>query len=410
MRRLLLALAAAGRACASSGDAPRDLGADLGPPEPQDRFGVHLTTAGGDNTGLLLLVDDVEANAELDLSRGLTLSPSSTAVGSPFAPDRVFIFDGASPQITRYRVGPGDAFEAEETLAFPRFLTPPRFVGPAHFVFIDARRAYLFDPFGEELIVWDPVDLVVTGRVPVPTEDVPGPNLLPLPAVQTAQVGTRVIYPISFANSFDDAAHPRTLVAVLDTTTDTLETLLVTERCGYLRDVFATSTRDVYLGTDIFSTAVHVASEGERAGPSCVLRLDIETLTLDDTPVLVEGDDLGGRPGGSFAFVADDRAFVRTLDPDALPADTTLTTLDLTNGAFWRWGFVANLDPVSFRFVEGAPLGPAFTRTYTVRDLRLTVDRTPAGGSQLTRIRPDGTRTPGVRTGQTILYVFPLRF
>ncbi|MEM1418142.1 MAG: hypothetical protein AAGH15_24820 [Myxococcota bacterium] len=397
-------------------DMPADLGAaegtgDLGAPEARDRFGLHVGTTGGDATGLVLLVDDVTAEGELDLATGLTVERGSNVFASPFLPDRFFVFDGAQPVLTRYRVTPDGRFEEEEQLAFPGLLTPPRFLAPASFVFADERRAYLFDAFAAELILWDPVELSVIDAIAVPTEDVPGPNLLPLVAVEPGRAGQRVVYPISFANSVTDIAHPRTLVAVLDTETDSLETLLVTETCGYLRHVWITEDGDALLSTDIFSTAVNFASEGARAGPSCVLRLDLETMTLDDAPVLAEGEALGGNPGGSFAFVSDDRAFVRVLDLDALPDGGALTTVELTNGAYWRWGFVDGLDGASFRFVEGATLGTGFARALTVHGRRLSTE--PIGtdaGTRVVELGVDGSRRPGVRTGQNLLHVFALRY
>jgi len=395
------------------GDSAED---DAGPPAvdagtgPSEGWIVTVQIRGGDEVTSALFVEEIGEPVELDLSGGLALPGRGAAFTSPFEPGVLFASSREAPRLTRYRARPGGPFEEEATVQLAGLAAPPRALGADNYFVVGPRKAYVFDPFAGDFLVLDLQQMTLEGRIALPMDDIPGPNLFPAVGAGAVRRADRLLVPIGFANSIQDVVSPTSLLVVLDTDEDRVEQVLSTEVCGYLRHVWTTDSGDVLLGSDVFTTALEVASDGERGGPTCVIRLG-EDLRFADAPVAPPGALTDGTPAGSFVFVSDSSSFVRALDRSALPA-TPLSRLELNNGAYWRWGFITGIGASpSFRVVEGSALGTGFSATFDVHGRRFAVEsRADFSGSTLVELRPDGTLVEGLRTDQLFVGLAPLRF
>ncbi|MEO0602470.1 MAG: hypothetical protein AAF211_13595, partial [Myxococcota bacterium] len=206
----------------------------------------------------------------------------------------------------------------------------------------------------------------------------------------------------------EDVADATSLISVTDTVRGELVELVAVDTCGYVRHSWVGADGTIRYGTDAFSTAVGIASGGERAGPSCVMGFDPATRTPLDEPLLAAEDLFDGAPAGNFVFVSDDQLWARVLDETTLPGEP-LSTIELTSGPYWRWGFVDGLrDPVS-TVRSDWPVGTSFADPFDIGGVRYAVENSPDfAGSRLLRLQTDGRLTAGVETDQSIVEVIPL--
>ncbi|MEM9694357.1 MAG: hypothetical protein AAGA56_17530, partial [Myxococcota bacterium] len=316
---------------------------------------------------------------------------------------------GESPRLTRFAVS-RDGFTEVATLAFDDLLTPTRFFSAPNFAFVSETKAYLFDPIAGEVIVFDPSQMLERGRFSIPRDNVPG-NMFPvLGFTPTVLDSGRVLYSVGFANSVDDVVSSTSLLVVIDTNDDEIVQALTTDVCGYLIHAYPKREGDIWFSTGAFSAAVGATTEGERAGPSCVVELSSE-LSFAEEPLAPPTALTGGAPAGSYIFVDERSAFMRVLATDVVPEPAQLETIELNNGGFWRWGYIADVtDPSSFELVDGSSLGGGYTRVLNVDERRFAVEsRADFSGSQLIELRPNGTLVRGIESRQTITNVIPLQ-
>ncbi|MEN0060634.1 MAG: hypothetical protein AAGA48_00720 [Myxococcota bacterium] len=355
----------------------------------------------GDGGSAVVLVDDLLAPIELDLSESLPLDGNGALFTTPFDPSALYVLAGDSPRITRYRIGADRSFTVEAELGLPLLTETRLFVG-RNFQSIDETTAYLFDPAAGELRIWDPSAMELREIVMVPRDQVPRLGLLPVLGYETHRLGDEIYSTVGFASSVIDVVEPISLVFATNTVTGEISDVTQVQTCGYALHSRLTAEGELLLGTGSFSTAVGIASEGERAGESCVMAYDPVTRTSRETPVLSAADLFDGDPTGNFVFVADDKAWARVADPSALP-EPPFATGDITSGPIWSWGFIDQFDPPSFRRVDARPPGNSFATPFVFDDTYYVVDNAPDfGGSQLLRLGTDGTLTEGISTNQTI--------
>ncbi|MEM1413609.1 MAG: hypothetical protein AAGH15_01850 [Myxococcota bacterium] len=355
----------------------------------------------------VVLLPDLDASRTLELGEAVTFPGNAAVFGSPFEPNAVFVLDGESPNLTRFEVGRDGTFVEGETLALAgTILTPPGILISTVFFFAGPEQAYFFDAFAGALLHWNPVTMTVTNTLEIPPEvEIPGPNLFPFVGSRPVRSGDRFFASIGFTNTAANRISQTSLIVVVDVANDRIEEVLSTDLCAYLIHPHVAANGDVLVGTDVFSTAFEVATEGDQGGPVCVVRISADDLSIrrEFEPRVPTGD----ADAGTFIFVGDQSAFMRVLDPEALP-DTPLTRIELNNGEFWRWGFLPSFDADALTLIPDEGLGSGIARALTVDGRRFAVDIDGELGTRLVELRPDGSLVPGPASNQSILNVFPL--
>jgi len=87
-----------------------------------------------------------------------------------------------------------------------------------------------------------------------------------------------------------------------------------------------------------------------------------------------------------------------------------VTTQELNNGEFWRWGFFDLSDDVGVQVVEGSDLGAGFVTTRLVAgDVHAIESDTDFDGSRVIPLRRDGTLGAGPTTPHSLRNVFQVR-
>ncbi|MEN0061217.1 MAG: hypothetical protein AAGA48_03650 [Myxococcota bacterium] len=403
MRSLLLASGLMALACVEEGPVPEGSTEVL--TEPLFAVVVRLQGEGG---SAVVLLENPLTPTDLDLSNALPLPGNGAVFGHPLEPSTLFVFSGDTGVLTRFRIRGDRTFAADGEMAFTQLQTSLRFFSSNHFTILSSTEAYLFDPVAGELRLWDPDAMVLRGRIVLARDLVPGPLLFPVVGFDQHVVGDELFTTVAFANSIEDVADRTSLVTVTDIKRGELSEIVAINTCGYVRHSWLTAEGDLLFGTDAFSTAVGVASEGQRSGPSCIMAFDPVTKVQRSTPVLAAEQVFDGAPVGNFIFVSDNQAWARVLDPSLLP-QAALTTVEITGGPYWRWGFIDGFDDPTWTILDDRPVGTSFADPFDIGDVRYAVENAPNfEGSQLLRLNRDGTLTPGVRTDQTIRGLLPV--
>ncbi len=407
---VLTLLAAMLGACGDDPEGAPDAALDAGEGPPLERFVAVVQIRGGTEASAAILIEDPADDVMLDLGEGLTIPGRGDAVGTPFEPDVLFTMTSEAPRIERYRVTRAGDFVNEGTLALDAvLLSPPQALTWRSAIFVSPEKAYLFDPFGARMILWNPTTMTVLGDAPLPEDlEIPGPLLFPVIGGNSFVREGELVFTIGFTNSGTDQISETSFIVFADTERDEVTRVLTPDECGYLLHGWETAEGELLYGTDVFSTAFEAATDGDVGGPSCVLRVRGANFTTER--VAPPGDLTAGRRAGSFLFVSDTSAFVRVLDEDALPGPaSSLTRIELNNNPYWRWGFIADFASREFSEVEGSPLGAGFVTSVTQRGRRFAlVSDTDFMGSRVVELFPDGTLRPGLRTTQALRNVVAL--
>ncbi|MEM7138696.1 MAG: hypothetical protein AAF500_19110 [Myxococcota bacterium] len=357
------------------------------------------------------LLDDLDADQEIDLGSALLIPGNGDAFGSPFESDVIFAWSGDAPRLTRYRVGADGSFTSEGTLALDGMvLGAPNGFWHRDFMVVSREKAYVLDGVSGSLISWNPSTMRPGERLTLPPDtEIPGPRLGPVVGADRFVTDDRLVFTAGFTNSLADDISSTSFIVFANTADDELERLLAPDQCGYLQHGRMTAAGDFLFSSGVRTTGYEVASEGRVGGPSCVLRVDGEDFSVER--IAPPGALTDGRNAGGFIFVSDTSAFVRVLDDSAVPGGdpSRLTRVELTAGEFWRWGFIRDLDTRDFEFVADSELGLAAAQTAQVGDRMVSiVYSADLQGSQVSELRPDGTIVPGVFTTLNIRNIIPL--
>jgi hypothetical protein len=147
------------------------------------------------------------------------------------------------------------------------------------------------------------------------------------------------------------AVTSRLAVVIVDTKTDEVS-IVEDRRCGYVRDGVL-SDGMLYLATEAFGSAANYLDDSNPE--PCLLRLDTSTGAFDET-FEVELDSLfGGNAAGSLVVGPNNQAFLRVLDPSAVPDGVTNPRV-LASVPAWEWYRLTPGDEPSVSKVEGAAL------------------------------------------------------
>jgi hypothetical protein len=247
----------------------------------------------------------------------------------------VFVMSTSDVTITKFSVANG-ALVQTSVLSLQSY--GPTEVGFYRNTFVSSTKAYFING-AAELIVWNPATMTITGTIPLPAQAArAGYTLYPGYSDRAAvQRGGKLYQPLYwYGASFFEVA-PDSLIAVIDTATDTVETVLPVNCPGI---DFGTADAD---GNLWFSSWVYAAG-----GAAVLSRTDTCVVKLPadgSAPVTAFAfkDVLGGRQGAALRYIGDGKGLVSVLFPDHATGDTTsannVTFSD--NWKFWLYDFAA---------------------------------------------------------------------
>lgn len=325
-RSILLALAAPALvACGDDGAAPPAPDAGDG---PAYLVGTRVWDDSS-TTSYFHVVPSIEADATIDPARALEVPGAAKlfAIGEVgwFA-----IGGGEAPTITRYTLE-GDALVEGETISLQ-----------AHGVdslwdtvyVVSETKAYYPDRDGQQLIVWNPTAMEITGTIDLAETGRDG--YLALYGYAAIRRGDHLLFPVGWFDwSENDRVLGETGLVVIDTTTDTLARFDVDARCGGVTQTIVTDGGDAYFVSSALAAA---AFRLERAPTEpCALRVGAADDAFDPD-YLVHLDALtGGALGGEPIAGGGDRIFLRVFDESLATVSPDNATWELTGQLAWHW-------------------------------------------------------------------------
>lgn len=344
----------------------------------------------GTNETLVYLTDTIGPDANLDPSTGFPLGGSCVVRG-----EELFIASADSPTLTRYAIS--DAGIPEET---GRFSFQPAGLGTistrsARFQFISETKAYLLDPANQQVVVWNPRDMELTGSFDIPGLDPPeGFVLSGIGGI--ARTDNQIIVPF-WQGTADGATAARTAFAFIDGDTDSATVEVITT-CGGPNWSRVTSSGDVYFAQGGATVAAHIAGIPQTS-PQCMVRVNAGETAVDDS-FEFSPNTYTGAPTAALLPGPGDGAYVIAYDETLGPAPGGLEPFPVVLAAAWRLYFVDevgvsttatlvdDIEPAAGRptafLVDGRPfisLGAADFSSSTLVDLTDPTSPIPAASA-----------------------------
>ena len=291
---------------------------------------------------------------------------------------KVYVFDGETGVVTRYRVGTGtlveDTLEDGSRARFSmmregitRFTTT--------IVFLSPERAYYIDTLAQnQVVVWNPTEMRVTSTFPAPELgregfNTTGSNILVL--------GDFVVMGVSWLNENEATFVPLAAMIVVSATEDRVIGLIEDDRCMSTRSVFI-DEGDVYAIGDANAGLAELVAPPGTVPPPCLLRWTAGDQDFDPD-FYVDLREAVGVPLVSGALGRGDGTFVT----QAYSSDVDFATLEprqLLDDALWQWAVVSFRSDAS-TLIESIPPGGISSIGWVIDDEYLVPEFDDAGRS-----------------------------
>jgi hypothetical protein len=239
---------------------------------------------------------------------------------------------GEAPTITRYTLEDG-RLVAGTAMSFQAYGV--KSLWPTLYV-VSPTKAYYPDREGQQLLVWNPTTMEITGSIALPATARDG--YLSLYGYTPVMRGDALLFSVGWFDWTNDRVLAETGLVVIDTTTDTVARVDVDTRCAGITETVVTASGDAYLATSALAASAHRL--GKLATAPCALRIAAGADAFD--PGYVRAlDGLAGLTGGAIAGEpvpgGGDRLFLRVLDEGAATIDPAGPTWNVTGQTAWQW-------------------------------------------------------------------------
>lgn len=256
---------------------------------------------------------------------------------------KLFVSDGESPLMWRYDVSASGQYSEEGKISFANYG-----LEYADGAFVSEDKVYAF---ADEVVVWNPKTMKVTGSFPLPEiEDKErGLEWSRLSTGRSFAVrGNRAYVATNWANWDEYDVAEDSLIVVIDTDKDeVIDTLSVP--CPYLDVATVTDDGYVYFSNWIYSVGPTLLHGRRKA---CAARIAPGKDQIDPDWSLTFADVTGGREGGVLRYLGDNKAvFVAYHDElvEDLASYDSSELADLTNWRFW----IVDLETLEASPLEG---------------------------------------------------------
>jgi hypothetical protein len=321
------------------------------------------------STTYVALVPSLDTTEKIDLTKALELPGRALAVG----PDRggaMFVSGTENPTLTRYDVTPDGRFVKGASASFAGVGLTSLFAYAEQFVFVSATKAYFFDDDTLQAVIWNPSTMTVTGTVSLAALNKPGWSVTF--GIATLKRGNEVVLTTGYYDQKSQKNLRGVNVVFVDTATDQV-TIASDDRCAYVASGSVLApTGDIYIASDVWTSAIEEVLGAESGGPACILRIKAGERRVDPTFMVKHNERTGGAPAGSLLAGPGNTVFVRVLDRALLPSAKPKTVQELWGGAYWRWWALDLTGPGAMRVAAELPPGPASILQYQVDGRTLT--------------------------------------
>ncbi|HET6336966.1 MAG TPA: hypothetical protein VFG30_27265 [Polyangiales bacterium] len=311
-------------------------GADASPTKPTKptkpgKYVLSVIVFGPEITNTYVtLVDSLDVK-DLDLKQGIEFAGQANVAAYG---GWLYISDGESPVITRYRLTDEDKLEQDGTVSFANYGEISVSVDDTVNTFISKTKAYLSASDGTTL-VWNPEEMTITGDIPIEFKETKSlPEDMSLFGSSGFARGNR-LYRTYFW--FDWATYDFTeaqYFATYDTEKDQLISLVPETRCPALSALVAADEK----GTAYFSNWFYnLAGTLQKGRPSaCALRLKPGTDELDADWALEFPKIADGHEGAQLSYAKNDKALFAAFHQEEITIKDDDTPYDIVAGPHWE--------------------------------------------------------------------------
>jgi hypothetical protein len=161
--------------------------------------------------------------------------------------------------------------------------------------FISPTKAYLFDEASSTAFVWNPREMVLSGKdIDISVIQIPGQDAFVSADDDIARVsGDRLLAPVGWSDTETYASRAVAGMLVLDTTSDEVVDFYEDERCTALESSVVTDAGDIYYFP---SAAMFLdVNAADPEFPACALRIGAGETRFDENYFLNLSEITGGR-------------------------------------------------------------------------------------------------------------------
>jgi hypothetical protein len=281
-------------------------------------------------TSYFHVVRSLEAGTVVDLGEAVEVSGAAKlfSIGKLgwFA-----IGGGESPTISRYELDADDRLQPRETISLQSYGVSS--LWDTVYV-VSPTKAYYPDRDNQQLIVWNPTEMTVSGSIALPQTNRDG--FLSLYSYTPIVRGNELLFTVGWFDWVtNDAVRAETGLVVIDTDTNQVVRFDVDTRCGGITTGVETSSGDMYLVSSALAGAAYKL--GRLTSKPCVLRIRGNETTFD-AGYHVQLDTLtSGALAGEPVSGGGDRIFLRVFDEAAAELPAQPATWDVTGQLAWNW-------------------------------------------------------------------------
>jgi hypothetical protein len=345
-------------------------------------YAITTQIVGENFTSYLVPVASLDAGAAVDLDEGIEFAGRAVGVG-PNQGGTVFVATDQSPVLSRY-VAQGGSFSLDREMSFERYGVTGLLAFSEQFVFINGQKAYFIDDNSDQIIVWNPSEMVVERSIDMTTLARDGWAMTTGLTPKFWQ--GYLVFALSYFQEDDERYSNEATIAFVDTQTDEIVTTVSDGRCSYLASSMESTEGDLYFGSSAHTAAVRAVLGDQYGGPSCVLRVN-RGSQVADPGFSLDLVELAGGPAGDLVPGLGNRAFTRVLDSALVPAVPPATPSELSYAAYWRWAEVLDITDraTSIAPVPALEPGPSSSLSYFV-DGRTLASQSKADYSSTTLV------------------------
>jgi len=286
---------------------------------------TEVPSGGDDYTSYLVTTKTLDSSTSIGITDGIEIIGRPTPIVYNGA---VFVEDASSPVLTRYNTV-GDYLEEGERLSFAGVG-----VGEVYTYLvkiISDTKAYLYDPAGPRMIVWNPQTMTLTGTeidLSIISRDGYTPYVYMEDFYNAIIKDGKLFVPVSYSDQ-DWLYDYLSAVLTIDTENDTVLNFTTDDRCGEAYFALEMPDGDILYFASTWSASQHYFSDD--LGASCALRIRDGEYDFDpdyklDLSALVDGKAAtGGVPDGDSGF------FFLAADPERY-ADS-----ENNGGTYWQF-------------------------------------------------------------------------
>jgi hypothetical protein len=284
-------------------------------------------------TSLLYTSKSLTDGSAVDYNQGIPIADTVSIFGIEGA-GSFWSSAAMSANVTKYDVDANGKITPGATLDFSSFGLSGGY-STRSIIFASKTKAYLLDDTTLQAITFDPTAMTVGKAIDLTAMKQAG-YVSNFSYVVPVRNGKQIVVAAYFYDQTYSMSIPKTLVALIDTTTD-MATVVTDSRCGDISTVATAANGDLYFGSDTYAAALNRLSGDSVVPPGCLIRMKAGENTFDASFLVKIKDITGGMVGGGAVTGDGTHIWVRGYNETIAPVTMQTTALKILGAPAWQW-------------------------------------------------------------------------